>query len=78
MKLSDITTITDQELQKVCNELAGCFESFRRSERPQGLIVGFFQVSKELQRRGLTIARGRVNKDIVLVKQEQHGISKQP
>lgn len=61
----DLTGKTDQELEKYWNELAACFEGFRRSETDRRFIVGFFSLSKETERRGLEFGKDRFGKIIL-------------
>ena len=64
MSLQELQAMTDEQLQKLWNDIGKAFEGMKKNV-PK---VGIFQLSKETDRRGLKLGPGRYNKDIILVK----------
>lgn len=72
MTTKEIQAATDIEIKNLWNELAMLFETFKDQERPRVAVVGFFQLSRETERRGLKIDRNIIGEIILTPKTESN------
>lgn len=65
MTKQEIQQLTNTELARLWNDLASVFD-WGQQERPRSVVVGFFQLSRETERRGLVIDKHEIFGDIIL------------
>jgi hypothetical protein len=65
MKKSELEVMTDQQIQTLWNELSLFFQKGSPVPRPNTVVVGFFQLSRETGRRGLQIGKDKAGKIIL-------------
>lgn len=64
MEKVDLKGMTDKEIAKLWNDLAVCFEVIK-SNRPRAIVVGFFELSKETDRRGMQMGKDKFGRIIL-------------
>lgn len=63
MSAEEIKGKTDSEIQELWNELARVFEGMK--PRPRVAVVGFFELSRETERRNLVLDKDKFGKIIL-------------
>ncbi len=71
MTKAEIEALNDQQIQKLWNELSLFFQKGSPLPRPDNVVVGFFQLSRETERRGLQIGKDKAGKIILEPKKQK-------
>lgn len=71
MTKAEVEALTVQELTKLWNELSLFFQKGSPLPRPDNVVVGFFQLSRETERRGLQIGKDKAGKIILEPKKQK-------
>ncbi len=72
MKAEELMRLSDKELAGLWNDLASVFELRNgQNERPRPVVVGFFQLSRETDRRGLRLDKHEIFGDIILTAKQK-------
>lgn len=66
MKQDELIQKSDSEIQTLWNELSKFFDKdYWQGERPKTVVIGFFQLSRETERRGLEIDKNKMGNIIL-------------